>query len=605
VKESEIEASEVFAITDCGSTTTKAILIERVDGHWRQTYRGDAQTTVEAPSEDVTIGVRAALHDMQEACGRRILSEDGELLRPCRDGEGVDAYLSTSSAGGGLQMLVMGLVRRLSARSGEAAALGAGAIVTDVLAYDDLSSMAKQVERLRQARPDMILLVGGEDGGAVVQVVELAELLAAASTRSRTGESAPTPVVFAGNRDAAQAVSEQLGEGFELHVVKNVRPLVELEQLGPTREKIHELFLEHVMQQAPGYSRLSAMVDAPILPTPSAVGNMLRAAAKERRTDVVCVDIGGATTDLFSVCADRYHRTVSANLGMSYSATNVLVEAGLAQIRRWLPWPMDDGTLRNAVMNKTIRPTTVPDTMEELHLEQALAREAMRLAYDQHKRFATDLAGRVSERGFDSIFRAQGERSFVRPMDIGLFIGSGGVVSHAPRHAQAALMLIDSFEPEGVTAMAKDSIFMMPHLGVLASVCEEAALSVLEHDCLIDLCTCVAPVGEVRLGRPCLRFALTANGATEQGTLVWGELRRLDLFTGQWAELELVPVKGVNVGHGKGRPWQGKVRGGPVGLVLDARGRPLPAFDTPVSAQGATRHWLVALGAYTASELER
>jgi uncharacterized protein (TIGR01319 family) len=597
------EKKQSFAITDCGSTTTKAILIELVDGCWRQTYRGDAPTTVEAPNEDVCIGVRDALRDMEQARGQRIMNDQGELLRPRRDGQGVDVYLSTSSAGGGLQMLVMGLVRRISARSAEAAALGAGAIVTDVLAYDDLTSAAQQIERLRQARPDMILLSGGEDGGAVVQVVELAELLAAASVRSRTGGAAATPVVFAGNASAAQAIEEQLGPGFKLHVVPNVRPLVELQELGPAREKIHELFLEHVMQQAPGYAQLSAMVDAPILPTPTAVGNMLLAGAKERSTDIVCVDIGGATTDVFSVCTGRYHRTVSANLGMSYSATNVLVEAGVAGIGRWLPRPMDDESLRNAVMNKTVRPTTIPDTTEDLLLEQALAREAMRLAYDQHKRFATDLAGRTTERGFDSAFQPSREHSFVRPMEVGLIIGSGGVVSHAPRHAQAALMLIDAFEPEGVTAIAKDSIFMLPHLGVLASVCEEAALSVLEQDCLFGLCTCIAPVGPYQPNRPCLHFEVIVDGQVESGSLSWGALRRIELSMDKNATLELTPFPSVDVGNGKGKKWRGKITGGPVGLVLDARGRPLPPASDPESYGRSVRQWLLELGAFTAKEL--
>lgn len=592
-----------FAITDCGSTTTKAILIELVDGCWRQTYRGDAPTTVEAPNEDVCIGVRDALRDMEQARGQRIMDEQGELLRPRRDGQGVDAYLSTSSAGGGLQMLVVGLVRRISARSAEAAALGAGAIVTDVLAYDDLVSTAEQIERLRRARPDMILLSGGEDGGAVVQVVELAELLAAASVRSRAGGAAATPVVFAGNASAAQVIKDQLGSGFELHVVPNVRPLVELQELGPAREKIHDLFLEHVMQQAPGYARLSAMVDAPILPTPTAVGNMLLAGAKERRTDIVCVDIGGATTDVFSVCAGRYHRTVSANLGMSYSATNVLVEAGLAGIGRWLPLPMEDESLRNAVMNKTVRPTTIPDTTEDLLLEQALAREAMRLAYDQHKRFATDLAGRTTERGFDSAFRTSCEHSFVRPMEVGLIIGSGGVVSHAPRHAQAALMLIDAFEPEGVTVIAKDSIFMLPHLGVLASVCEEAALSVLEQDCLFELGTCVAPVGPYQANRPCLHFEIIVDGQVESGSLSWGALRRVELPRGKTATLELTPASGVDVGNGKGKKWRGQLTGAPVGVVLDARGRPLPSVSDSKSHGQSVRQGLLELGAFTAKEL--
>src|SRR5215471_16371190 len=96
----------VIVATDCGSTTTKAILIEKVDGHYRQTHRGEAPTTVEEPVADVTIGVVNALTELQELAGRRLIDERGQIIRPAAEGEGCDIYISTSSAGGGLQMIV-------------------------------------------------------------------------------------------------------------------------------------------------------------------------------------------------------------------------------------------------------------------------------------------------------------------------------------------------------------------------------------------------------------------------------------------------------------------------------------------------------------------
>ena len=104
--------------TDCGSTTTKAILIEKVDGEYRQTVRGEAPTTVEAPFEDVTRGVLNAIREVEELAGRKVL--DGEtILCPEKDGVGVDLYLSTSSAGGGLQMMVTGVVKAMTGESAE------------------------------------------------------------------------------------------------------------------------------------------------------------------------------------------------------------------------------------------------------------------------------------------------------------------------------------------------------------------------------------------------------------------------------------------------------------------------------------------------------
>ena len=125
----------VIVATDCGSTTTKAILIEKVGEEYRQTYRGESPTTVEAPFEDVTRGVLNAITEIEELSGRSIL--DGEtIITPNRalQGEpnvGVDIYISTSSAGGGLQMMVTGVVQNMTGESAQRAALGAGAIVID------------------------------------------------------------------------------------------------------------------------------------------------------------------------------------------------------------------------------------------------------------------------------------------------------------------------------------------------------------------------------------------------------------------------------------------------------------------------------------------
>src|SRR5688572_33494788 len=113
----------VIVATDCGSTTTKAILIEKIGDEYRQTYRGEAPTTVEAPFEDVTRGVLNAIAEIEELSQRKIL--DGhKIITPCRDTRtGVDIYISTSSAGGGLQMMVTGVVQNMTGASAQRAAL--------------------------------------------------------------------------------------------------------------------------------------------------------------------------------------------------------------------------------------------------------------------------------------------------------------------------------------------------------------------------------------------------------------------------------------------------------------------------------------------------
>ena len=574
-KAKSMDDLNVVIATDCGSTTTKAILIEKKDEGYRQTFRGEAPTTVEAPFEDVTRGVLNAIQEVEELSGRQIL--DGERIITPADGDvGVDIYISTSSAGGGLQMVVAGVVLAMTGESAQRCALGAGAIVMDALAANDGRLPHEKIERIRQLRPDMVLLSGGTDGGTVSHVVELAEFISAADPKPRFGAGFQLPVIFAGNEDAREEVEKALGGKMALTVTENIRPVLEEENLDPARHVIHDLFLEHVMAQAPGYRKLMDWTSAPIMPTPGAVGEIMQTIARQQEINVVGVDIGGATTDVFSVFDGVFNRTVSANLGMSYSVSNVLAEAGLDQIMRWVPFDIEEADLRDRIKNKMIRPTTIPQLMQELQVEQAIAREALRLAFDQHRALAVGLKGVQSKRTLADVFEqgATGE-SLVEMMALDMLVGSGGVLSHAPRREQSCAMLIDAFQPEGVTRLAVDSIFMMPHLGVLSTVDERAATEVFERDCLIYLGTCVAPVGEGKDGEVCLQYEIGLPSGGQTGQLQVGQLQWMPLADGEEVEVSLQPARRWDVGAGPGQALNARVRGGVVGLVLDGRGRPI------------------------------
>ncbi len=578
--------------TDCGSTTTKAILIRKEGEEFRLVTRGEAPTTVEAPFDDVTVGVVNAVRELEELSGETFL-EHGRVLAPRgATGEGADYYLSTSSAGGGLQMTVAGVVKGMSAESANRAALGAGAIVMDTFAVDDGRKDYERVERIRALRPDMLLMAGGTDGGTVTHLVEIAEMLVSADPRPRLGIGLKIPVIYAGNREALAPVRDVLDGRVELHPVENVRPSLDCEHLGPAREEIHELFLKHVMQQAPGYGKLLTWTSADVMATPNAVGRIIETIARREGINVLAVDIGGATTDVFSVFSGVYNRTVSANLGMSYSICNVLTEAGVENIARWVPFAIEPAELRNRLRNKMIRPTTIPYTLEDLLIEQAVCREALRLALDHHRSLARGLTGVQQERSIGDLFEQQATgETLVNLMDLHMIVGSGGVLSHAPHRGQSALMMMDAYQPEGVTELTVDSIFMMPQLGVLSTVLPEAATQVFDRDCLIRLGTVIAPVGLARGDEPLAVVRLDGREVPIRP----GALEVLPLAEGKWKEVVITPARCVDVGAGKGKPHTARVRGGVTGLILDGRGRPLQLPAEPATRAAKLREWLRAL----------
>ena len=587
----------VILATDCGSTTTKAILIEYIENEYRLTFRGEAPTTVEAPFEDVTRGVLNSIIELEELSGRKILNQE-KIITPSNVGHGVDVYISTSSAGGGLQMMVSGVVKNMTGESAQRAALGAGAIVMDILASNDKRLYHQKVKRIRELRPDMVLLSGGVDGGTISHVVELAEIIKTANPKPRLGMDYKLPIIYAGNKEAQDNIKETLDDSTDLIMVPNIRPTLEKENLKPSRDKIHDLFMEHVMAQAPGYNKLMKWTDHPIMPTPGAVGEMIKKIAEVENISVVGVDIGGATTDVFSVFDGEFNRTVSANLGMSYSICNVLSEAGVSNVSRWVPFEIDSANLTNRIANKMIRPTTIPQTLEDLKIEQALAREALRLSFIQHKEFAVSLKGIQQERTISDTFdqKMSGE-TIVDMLKLNLIVGSGGVLSHAPRRSQAMRMIIDSFLPIGFTEIAVDSIFMMPQLGVLSTFHESAAVEVFHKDCLIKLGTCVAPIGKFNVDKVLFNYIINVHDTIYEGEVKYGEIKLLDIPVGTYdCKIEL--DKNVDLGFGKGQIFEGSINGGEVGIIFDGRGREISFNNDNLERINQINKWSSATNEY-------
>ncbi len=499
----------LICITDVGSTTTKAVLFLRDggDGGWR-CLRHEAATTVEKPDEDVTLGVLRALDAFRDEVGTPLT----------RDGRPAVTYLSTSSAGGGLAVVVTGLVRSITSQSAERVALGAGAIVLDVLALDDGRTPYQKIRDLERLRPDMVLLAGGFDGDAISGPVFLAEIMNEASLHPKRNPRARLPVIFAGNRKALPYVEAAVKDRFMLRAVDNLRPEAGQERLGPAREAIHELFMEHVMSQAPGYERLRDWVDGPLLPTPSAVGRILGLVSEKTGERILAVDVGGATTDVFTAHEGRVVRTVSANLGMSYSILNVLLSAGLDALLELLDKGRDSrggahpardhaGDVLNRVGEKYLNPTRLPGDEVDAGIERGIATLAVREAVRAHLRV---LGGKSDDRGADA-FRirshlrdrqreARTEPGVVNADRYDLIIGSGGALSHVPRDV-AARILTDAVQTSRRTQLAVDSAFIFPHLGMLSAQDPDLAFELFNR------------VGIVRLGRAQDHRGSTARAA--------------------------------------------------------------------------------------------
>jgi len=478
-----------FCVIDIGSTTTKAKLFAWKD-RW-QFCRYESPTTVEKPHEDVMIGVANALQGLSQVSGTALV-ENGKPTIPC---------FATSSAGGGLAVVVAGLVRDVTARSGERVARGAGAIIQDVIALDDGRSPYRKIELLRTLRPDMVLLAGGFDGGAVYGPVFMSELLVQSGLRPKLSDDIRLPVIYAGNADARGYVRETLSDAFSYFEVPNLRPASNIENLDPAREALHDTFLNHVMSQALGYEKLSDLVDAQVIPTPSAVERLLKLISEEMGKRILAIDIGGATTDVFTAVEGKVVRTVSANLGMSYSILNVAEQVGIDTVTHRVGPTADPMDLYNRIGNKHLNPTSLPGTRDDVTLECVMASLAISEAVNEHLGIlrGETISMSAEDLGWSrlkSLVKSRKMRFSEQLLsNYDLVIGSGGILSHSPRCA-AAMILVNALQPVGTMDIAIDNAFMFPHLGVLTQFDPQLAMEILKDIGLIRLGKLIAPWGK-------------------------------------------------------------------------------------------------------------
>jgi len=224
-----------------------------------------------------------------------------------------------------------------------------------------------------------------------------------------------------------------------------------------------------------------------------------------------------------------------------------------------------------------------------------------------HKFLARGLRGVRIERTIADIFDQRAfTETYIDMMNIHMIAGTGGLLSHAPRRAQTALALIDGFLPEGVTKIAQDSVFMMPHLGVLSSVHPTAALEIFEKDCLVRIGTCIAPRGTATEGTDSFKLKGTLpDGSTVEKSLKFGEMDRISLEEGRTVSIEIEPAKELDIGAGPGNKLTVEAEGGVVGIILDARGRPLALPQDDKERRRRLLQWFSVLDAYPKEALER
>ncbi len=568
-----------FLIVDVGETMTRAALVEGGNGAYRLKGMSEAETTTNAPILDVTSGVVTATHVLEKKTGGGLMDGDGPIGAK---------LLCSSSDGGGMYMMVAGVIGMISGESAQRAALGAGAHLIGTFSKDDPKPEHVIVEEMRSARPDMFLLAGGTDGGAFRQVLEMTKIIREADIRPRFGDGYRLPVIYAGNVDARGEVEEELTDEYATRAVENVRPVIDRENLGPAREAIYDSYMEHVIVHSPGYDKLAKWVAEPIIPTQAAIGKMLYTYSQSRNVNLLAVNIGGSTTDVYSVYGGLFNRSLNAEVGLTYGIMNVLRMVGVEGLAKWLPGEVDERKIRNTIGNLMIS-QRMAFSDEEKMIRGAVAREAIRIGVEEHKRFASRLKGITIARTIADTFAQSLEETYLNMKNTRVVVGMGGVFKESL--ADAALILMDSLEPTYLTEMYVDQGGLTPHAGMLLEEAPEAALTIYSHEVLRRIGTCIAPTGKTT-EKTAITVKLTRQrGQTVEDTVDFGEIKAMDLLDGELCRAKVTPSRGLDLGRGKGKAIEASFVGGQLGLIIDARGKPLD------KSRRFIRSWSEALGA--------
>jgi hypothetical protein len=588
----QLPTSILFA--DVGAVATKVGMIDLVAGHYRLIGATRTPSTVGTPYRDVMVGVRQGIMQLQALTGRRLLDGQNALIKPARsDGDGADAFAAVTSAAMPLRTVVIGLSRDYSVASAGRAVNSTYAVVDHTIAVDEESGRwgttaqdgraggpSASVEKLATLRADVIVMVGGIDGGAVAPLREMANIVAAVG--AAMDESQRPLVVFAGNREARGEVAERIGSLMELRMVDNVLPALDRLNPGPLQAELETIYRETQVEKIPGFDKLAAWAERGVMTSTDAYTRVAEYLARKYQLRVLALDLGASATTLIYTDGNRVKRTILEELSLGYGLEQLIDAVGIEKIMRWLPASFEVGDVHAQLLNQSIHPTATPVRWHDLTVLNAAGRE---------------LLTRVTQIWQDD--------PALTLTDSDLVLLSGAPIARGSKPSALLLMLLDALDVRGIYSVAADNVGLAPAFGAVAVVNPEAAAQALESDCLVTWGTVFVPEIAPRAGEPVVLNVKVqpARGGRLEADVKLGSLELIPLGEGEKAEIELNGIRGVhwrqvaNSPGIKNNVFKREVQGGTAGLLIDARGRPLSVLDNMERQREKIQEWMWEAGA--------
>jgi hypothetical protein len=578
------DADTLLAV-DIGTVNTRVSLFDVVEGYYRFIASGHAPTTAAAPMRDPNEGVRLAIENLQTTTGRKFLAEGRNPIIPASEGKGVDSFTATLSAGPAIRTAVVGLLDEVSLESIQRLARSGYTRVVETIGLNDSRKPEQQIDNLVRLHPEMVLLAGGTDGGATRSVQRLMETVGLACYLM-PADARPV-LLFAGNQRLAAEIKKSLQPlASFLCISPNLRPGIDTEDLQPAQSALAKLTIQVRRSQMKGLDQLNTWAGNTLMPTAYAEGRVIRFLSQvyDSSKGILGVDLGASAATIAAAFGGELTLGVFPQLGLGEGLPGLLDHTSLEEIHKWIPFEIPVEAVHEHIFQKSIHPASIPATLEDLSIEQAVARQSLYVALNLAGK---DFPPRVRR-------AALGLTPYFEPI-----LASGSVITRAPTLGQSLLVLLDGIQPVGITTVILDQNNLLPALGAAASRNSILPIQVLESGAFLGVATVVAPYVNTSFGTPILNARLLRKNGTESRMEVkQGGLEVMSLPVGQSGRLYLQPLHQADLGLGPGRTREDgfPVTGTALGVVIDARGRPLRLPSDGMQRCEIIKKWLWTLG---------
>ncbi len=564
-----------FLSLDIGSQHTRAWFFNNASGYYQLVERSETQTTLTAGG-NLMDGVLRVCEQLQKKTEHQLLDHNGKFMVGGElPGLGVRKVSVSLSAGPRIRTALIGLTGKTSLASIRRLA---NLFYTDEVTKLTLSEgldPTHQLESLMNANAELIIIAGGDNEGAknpIMAAVENVRLVYA-----QFPSISKPQIVYTGNQSLKEEIVEQLEAGEDLHIAPNITPEFGEEDLSSAWGVMLDAFERIRLNQLPGLQELKNQTGCRVLPTAFALGRMVRYLDQTNKSGkgVMALDVGAGSTMLVASRSEKF----------TASLTHTPIEGDTGEKTcKYSSFPLDVESVAVYMQNKSLHPSFMASTLEDLAIEHAWTRVRLQDAMVNTKKLFN---------------------SFRYDPDIGLtdsfepIILSGESLTNVPSAGQLFLIVLDGLKSHGITTFVLDKDQILASLGTLAEVEPLLPVQVLMNGVFTNLGTVICADSPAKEGQLILSIEISREEVEtrEIHELRKGDIKRYEVKPNSKARFYLAPEIETDTGMGhEGLGGWVSVTGSELGVIVDARGRPFNLPDAKVARSETIRNWLWELG---------